>query len=82
MAERYVIYTRAATCQWCDKAKELLKSHNIPYTEYVVGRDITKEELQEQFGQHIKTVPQITVDGRLIGGFESLHERLEHVILD
>lgn len=83
MSEKYVIYTSSTIpdCPWCDKAKALLKKHDIRYVEHVIGRDLTKREFQEQFGFDVKTVPQITVDGRRIGGYEALEERLTRITI-
>lgn len=77
MAE-YIVYTSASIpeCIFCDRAKKLLATKNIPYKEYVIGRDLTKAEFHEQYGEDVKTVPQIVIDGVRIGGFDSLNERL------
>ena len=81
MTEKYILYTSATipNCPWCDKAKALLAKYNIQYKEHVIGRDLTKDEFREQFGDDVKTVPQITVDGRRIGGYEALEERMGKV---
>lgn len=62
-------------CGYCNAAKDLLKINNIDYNEYVIGRDITREEFLEKF-PNAKTVPYILVDGNIIGGYDKL---LEHV---
>ena len=76
--EIYVIYTslRVPNCSHCKKAKELLSEFGIPYTEISIGKDISKEDFQKKYGPDVKTVPQITIDGKRIGGYDGLYERL------
>ena len=64
-------------CIWCDRAKDLLTQKSIPYLEKVVGVGATKEQLLEAVpGAH--TVPQIFMDGVLVGGFQELQEYLRN----
>jgi len=64
------IYSRD-DCPWCDRAKEMLSMNGESYEEIKIGRDITREELLEQF-PNAKTVPHIIIDENVIGGFEQL----------
>ncbi len=70
---RVTIYS-TATCPICERAKALLTKWHIPYTEVAVDRD--REGLKEMLTltHHARTVPQITIDGRWIGGFNELTE--------
>lgn len=63
-----------ATCPICDKAKALLSKWNIAYEELRVDQDgaALKEMLTVSNGA--RTVPQITIDGKWIGGFSELTE--------
>lgn len=76
--ESCTIYTSTSVpnCPYCEKAKALLKEFDIPYTEVVIGLDLTKAEFHEQYGPDVKTVPQLVVNGVRIGGYESLREKL------
>lgn len=65
-----VIYSRD-NCIYCDRAKELLESANIEYTEYKIGRDLSREEFLEKF-PNTRTVPQIYLDETYIGGYDKL----------
>ncbi len=58
-------------CPYCDQAKALLKSKNIEFEERKIGDGFTKEELLEAV-PNARTVPQIFLDGKLIGGFSEL----------
>lgn len=62
-------------CPFCEHAKRLLKSQNIEYEERNISRDFTREQLLEAV-PGARTVPQIFLDGVLIGGFTELREHL------
>lgn len=68
------VYTKD-NCPYCIKAKALLKGYGLEYTETVIGKDLSREEFLERFPS-ARTVPQIVMDGELIGGFEELAKRL------
>ena len=62
-------------CPYCDQAKALLESKGIPYEERKIGDGYTKEELLEAVPT-ARTVPQIFLDGELVGGFNELRTKL------
>jgi len=62
-------------CPYCDQAKALLKQRNIPFEEKKIGDGYTKDELLEAVPT-ARTVPQIFLDGKLIGGFNELRDHL------
>lgn len=75
------IYSKPG-CPFCVKAKELLESRNVPYDEYMVGRDVSKQDIQSRVDAmnvnvEIRTVPQIFAqignDWHYIGGFDELN---------
>lgn len=63
-------------CPYCANAKELLKDNGIEYEEIVLGQHVTLRSLRAMTG--VTTVPQVFMDGRLIGGSEALAEYLNH----
>ena len=69
-----VVWSRDA-CPFCDQAKALLKLKGIEVEERNVSRDWTKEQLLEAIPS-ARTVPQIVLDGELVGGFTELRKRL------
>lgn len=70
---RVKIYS-TGTCPICDRAKALFGKWNIGYEEVRV--DIDRDGLKEmlEITNHARTVPQISIDGRWIGGFNELTE--------
>lgn len=60
------------TCIYCHRAKGLLKARGIDYKELNVahGKQLVKEMIQRTGG---RTFPQIIINGKPIGGFDSLH---------
>lgn len=65
-------------CPYCDQAKALLKHKAIEFEERNVSKDWTKEQLLEAV-PNARTVPQIFLDDKLIGGFTELREHLAKV---
>jgi glutaredoxin 3 len=64
------IYTKGY-CPYCQRAKELLQSKNVPYLEYDVSDDPAKEqEMRQRSGR--QTVPEIFINDTLVGGCDDL----------
>jgi glutaredoxin len=63
-------------CPFCDQAKALLNAKGIEYEERNVQKDWTKEQLLEAVPT-ARTVPQVFIDGKLIGGFTELRAHLQ-----
>lgn len=66
------IYSKA-TCPYCDRAKQLLDNKKVKYTEIRV--DTSKERYDEMMircRNELRTVPQIYINDRLIGGFDDM----------
>lgn len=62
-------------CTFCDQAKALLEAKGIEFVEKKIGDGFTKEDLLEAV-PNARTVPQIFLDGQLIGGFTELKSKL------
>jgi glutaredoxin 3 len=65
-------------CPFCDQAKALLNMKGIEFEEKKIGDGYTREDLLEAVPT-ARTVPQIFLDGDLVGGFTELKKRLENV---
>ncbi|KAM3092301.1 glutathione peroxidase [Phormidesmis sp. 146-35] len=57
-------------CPFCARAKAMLQDHGMDYEEIVLGRDVTSRSVRAMTGA--ATVPQVFIDGRLVGGSEEL----------
>lgn len=70
---RVTVYS-TGTCPICVKAKSALEKWNIGFTE--VRIDLQREKLREfsEVTNGARTVPQIVIDGKCIGGFMELTE--------
>lgn len=68
---RVEIYT-TAYCPFCVRAKALLAHKGVKYTEIDVGGDPILRAKMTKLAGGRRTVPQIFVNGRSIGGFDEL----------
>lgn len=67
----YTIITRSTPpCPYCVKAKALLDSKGIAYTEYDLSANEGSIELFKILGY--KTIPIITQGDRVIGGYDDI----------
>ena len=58
------LYTKP-DCPMCDTAKRMLNEKKLSFHEYVIGRDITRDEVLSKFPE-AKTAPVISLDGRMV----------------
>lgn len=71
MTARVTIYS-THVCPYCTRAKALLDSKQVPYTEIYVDEDPQKRlEMMQKSGR--RTVPQIFIGERHVGGFDDLY---------
>ena len=69
------IYSKS-NCGFCVKAKNLLTNLGLEYTEKKFEDYSDIEKLFEDIGKSVKSMPQIKINGELIGGYNSLVEYL------
>ncbi len=62
-------------CPYCSKAKAMLRDAGMNYEEMILNRDYTSRSLYAMAG--MDSVPQIFIDGDLVGGASELEERLK-----
>ena len=69
-APEIVVYT-TEPCRRCLRAKAILESHQLAYTEVNLAKDpVGRRELVLRTGH--MTFPQVVIDGEALGGFEEL----------
>ena len=74
--DSYTIITRSVPpCDFCDKAKALLDSQGIEYTEYDLSANEGSIELFKILGY--KTIPVITNGDKVIGGCVDLENYIK-----
>lgn len=61
-------------CPICEKAKGALKKWNIPFDEVRIDVDGNAMREFSRVTNGARTVPQILIDGKCIGGFSELTE--------
>jgi glutaredoxin 3 len=69
---KVVLYT-TQICPYCMRAKALLRSKSVAFEEIDVGRDPKLREEAMRLSGGRRTVPQIFIDGRSIGGYDELY---------
>ena len=70
------IYTKD-NCIWCDRAKGLLNAHSIDFNEVDLSNDNERKNFYKKLGANVKTVPQVYIDNKRIGGYQQLKEWLD-----
>jgi glutaredoxin 3 len=68
------MYTQVP-CDYCHRAKALLKGYGVTPLEYRVDMDSRRlEEMKRRVPQSSRTVPQIFIGGHRVGGFTELYK--------
>ena len=62
-------------CHFCEMAKDLLKQKGIEYEERNLAKDWKVQQLLEAV-PNARSVPQIFVDDKYIGGYDELVKQL------
>lgn len=62
----------STTCPFCHQAKELLRSKGVSFTEFFIDADskLADESIRRSNGR--RTVPQIFIENKHIGGYDDL----------
>ena len=68
-----VIYSKN-NCVFCTKAKHLVKTLGLEYTEKKMEEFDSPQAMLEDIGKQVRTMPQIIIDNKHIGGYNELVE--------
>lgn len=61
-------------CPFCIRAKQLLDRKGVTYSEYAIdGDEDAREAMAERTGSGRRSLPQIFIDDRHVGGCDDLH---------
>lgn len=66
-----IVYSKER-CPYCMRAKQLLDTKGVVYTEIDVTKDDAKRE-EMMAKSRARTLPQIFINDKPIGGFDSLY---------
>jgi len=69
--KKVVIYT-GPMCNYCSAAKHLLNKKKINYEEIDIGYDDKKREEMQKKSNGAKTIPQIFIEEKHVGGYVEL----------
>ena len=69
--KKVVIYT-GPMCNFCSAAKHLLNKKKVSYEEIDIGNDEKKREEMSKKSNGAKTIPQIFIEEKHIGGYVEL----------
>ena len=69
------VYTKQ-NCVYCVKAKALLKGLGLTFTEKSLETDFNSDPIKliEDIGKKVRAMPQIKIEGELVGGYNQLIE--------
>ena len=69
--QKVVIYT-GPMCNYCSAAKHLLNKKKIDYTEYDIAVDQSKMKEMQERTKGARTIPQIFIGEKYVGGYDEL----------
>jgi|TARA_B100000902_G_C26890586_1_gene707161 glutaredoxin len=61
-------------CVYCNKAKALIKKVGLDYEEKKLEEFESPQAMIKDIGKNVRTMPQIKINGDLIGGYNQLVE--------
>lgn len=65
------LYT-TSFCPFCVRAKSLLKSKGVPFVEIDVTEDAELRQKMVELSGGRRTVPEIFINDKIVGGYEEL----------
>jgi glutaredoxin 3 len=75
------VYT-TSYCPYCIRAKALLKSKGVAFEEIDVSCDAALREKMIEMSGGRRTVPEIFINGKIIGGYDELRALEDEGALD
>ncbi len=75
MTDTYYIYGKSS-CSNCVKAKQLSEKYKLNYLYMELGKDWDVEQFKKIYNLNPQSVPQIILNGNVIGGYESFKKHL------
>jgi len=69
--QKVVIYT-GPMCNYCSAAKHLLNKKKVNYTEFDIAIDPSKMQEMQERTKGARTIPQIFIGDKYVGGYNEL----------
>jgi len=73
LIKNITVYTKE-NCVYCVKAKALLKGLGLKFTEKKLEEFKSVDAMIADIGKQVRTMPQIKIDDKVIGGYNQLVE--------
>ena len=67
-------------CVWCDNVAKDLKNADIDITKVDVTDAQNLAEMKKIAGENARTVPQVVIDGKYIGGYTEVDRYLRSLV--
>ncbi len=79
---KIVIYSKK-NCQFCGKAKDLVKKLGLEYTEKSLEKDFGSDpsKLIEDIGKRVMSMPRFKIDDELIVGYNHMLEYFVEIVM-
>tara|TARA_B100000902_G_scaffold153679_1_gene150215 strand:+ start:807 stop:1091 length:285 start_codon:yes stop_codon:yes gene_type:complete len=68
-----IVYSKN-NCGYCDKAKALLKGLGLSFKVKKMEEFESVDAMLKDIGKKVRSMPQIKIDGELVGGYNQLIE--------
>ena len=72
-AHAEIVMYSTGWCPYCDRARGLLERKGVAFSEIKVDEDPAQREVMLKRSGGRRTVPQIFIGDRLVGGFDDLY---------
>ena len=67
-------------CSWCNKVTQILENSKIEVTKVDVAESVENFEKMQNFaGQDVRSVPQVVIDNKFIGGYTEVERFLNRL---
>ena len=67
-------------CSWCNKVTKILENLKIEVTKVDVAESVENfEKMQNYAGEDIRSVPQVVIDNKFIGGYTEVERFLNRL---
>ena len=73
MSSNIIVYSKN-NCVYCVKAKSLLKGLGLTFVEKKLEEFESVDDMLKDIGKKVRSMPQIKIDGKLVGGYNQLIE--------